>query len=165
MKAATGASSPVQQWRAALVAVVALAAVVICLMRFWGPDLHPAGWTTAVQTLPQTLSSAATCHESGQGGELCVIAAGDPLLAAGIGGGHELAFAVRVVGADQLSNDVRQWRSARPTVVADGAAFIAISLTWNIWYADTQSGLRLETGSLPSAAAARGFLLRSGLLR
>ncbi|MFB7720153.1 hypothetical protein [Nocardia sp. NPDC056100] len=150
------------QWIAALVGVIAMAAAVFFLVNSCGPELR-SGWTSPTRTLPQTLLSASTCSGPGED-EQCVIAAGNPLLSAGIGGGRELAYAARVVSPQQLSNDVLRWRSAGATVVADGTTFIAISPTWNIWYADSQSGLRLETGALPNAAAARAFLMRSGLL-
>ncbi|WP_169813150.1 hypothetical protein [Nocardia jejuensis] len=76
-----------------------------------------------------------------------------------------MAFTVRIVTADQLANDLQQWRSVKPTLVSDGTAFVAISPTWRIWYAETRAGLQLETSPLPSAGAARAFLMRSGLLR
>ncbi|WP_330179424.1 hypothetical protein OHB26_23495 [Nocardia sp. NBC_01503] len=163
VKAVFGGVGPrLPQWIGALVGVVAMAAAVFFLVNSCGPELS-SGWNAPARTLPQTLLAASTCTGAGES-QQCVVAAGNPLLAAGIGGGRELAYAARVVSPDQLANDVRQWRSAGATVVADGTTFIAISPSWNIWYADTQSGLRLETGSLPNAAAARAFLMRSGLL-
>ncbi|WP_327146962.1 hypothetical protein [Nocardia sp. NBC_01327] len=158
---------PFQQWRAAIVGIVAIAVVAVVILHLWSPGLPPIGGIGPVEALPDGLRSAAVCRHGGSAaeGDQCVIPSTDSLLAGGIGSGRDLPVAVRVDSANRLSEDLRQWRSAGPAVVADGAVFLAISPAWEVWYADARSGSRIETGSFASSSGARTFLRRSGLLR
>ncbi|WP_040834087.1 hypothetical protein [Nocardia brevicatena] len=128
---------------------------------------EPPGATDgAVVELPGPLRSA-SCRPQGAGTgvERCVIAAGDPLLFGGIMGGRELTFQVQRVQPGQLTQTIQQWRSAGGTVVADGEVFAAINASSAVLFADTASGLRVDTGSFTDRAGAQTFLARSGLLQ
>lgn len=120
----------------------------------------------AVAALPNPLRTA-SCRPQGPGtaAERCVIAVGDPLLFGGITGGRELTFQVRLVQPGQLTQTIQQWRSAGGTVVADGEVFAAINASSAVLFADTASGLRVDTGSFTDRAGAQTFLARSGLLQ
>ncbi|NKY59839.1 hypothetical protein [Nocardia flavorosea] len=93
-----------------------------------------------------------------------MIAASDPLLSGGITGGGELLLRVQVVAPVELTQTVRKWRSTGGSVVSDGMVFASISASSSVLYADTDSGLRIDTGSFANKAAAQTFLSRSGLL-
>ncbi|MFE4459149.1 hypothetical protein ACFROC_17480 [Nocardia tengchongensis] len=156
------------QWRAVIAALASMVVLAYLVVRSCAPGLAPIGYTTPVEALPEVLRSAARCESlpslDGAGGK-CVIGAGDPILAGGLGGGKDLTVTIGLLSADRLSEEVRRWRGAGGSVVSDGAVFAAIGPASSVWYADTRSGLRVETGSLAGAAAARAFLVRSGLLR
>lgn len=160
--------SPAAQWRAALAALAALVVVVVLIVRSCSPGLPTIGYTTPVEALPEVLRSAINCDSlpsvNTDGGK-CVIGANNPILAGGVGGGKDLNVTIEVLSADRLSEAVRRWRGAAPTTLSDGPVFAAIGPASTVWYADTRSGLRVETGSMAGAAAARAFLVRSGLLR
>lgn len=168
---------PRWQWSAAFTVMgVALVLLVFFMVRscslpppsMSGPGgLGPAGVSEgAVAALPGPLRTA-TCRPQGTGtdAERCVIAAGDPLLFGGITDGRELTFQVRRVQPGQLTQTIQQWRSAGGTVVADGEVFAAINASSAVLFADTASGLRVDTGSFTDRAGAQTFLARSGLLQ
>ncbi|MEV3960105.1 hypothetical protein AB0M34_04270 [Nocardia sp. NPDC050193] len=169
---------PKWQWRAAGGIAVAVLLVLAFLMvkscTLTGPPLTgppgfgpngPAAATDAVSALPAPLRSA-SCrpHDETDGVQSCVLDTGSPLLMGGITGGRQLTFQVQTAAPGALAQAVAQWRSAGGTVVSDGAVFAAISASAAIWYADTQSGLRVDTGAFTDGAGARTFLMRSGLL-
>ncbi|MFE2961036.1 hypothetical protein [Nocardia tengchongensis] len=160
--------SPTAQWRAVLAALASLVVIVVLIVRSCSPGLPTIGYTTPVEALPEVLRSAIRCGSSpslGTDGGTCVIGASNPILAGGVGGGKDLTVAVEVLPADRLSEALRRWRGASPTVLTDGTVFAAIGPASVVWYADTRSGLRVETGSMAGASAAHAFLIRSGLLR
>ncbi|MEU1956361.1 hypothetical protein [Nocardia rhamnosiphila] len=169
---------PKWQWRAAGGIAVAVLLVLAFLMvkscTLAGPPLTgpssfggggPVAATDAVSALPGPLRTA-SCrpHDETDGVQSCVLDAGSPLLMGEISGGRQLAFQVQTAAPGALAQAVAQWRSAGGTVVADGEVFAAISASAAIWYADTQSGLRVDTGAFTDSAGARTFLIRSGLL-
>lgn len=169
---------PKWQWRAAGGIAVAVLLVLAFLMvkscTLTGPPLTgppgfgpggPAVATDAVSALPAPLRSA-SCRprDETDGVQSCVLEAGSPLLMGEITGGRQLAFQVQTAAPGALTQAIAQWRSAAGTVVTDGEVFAAISSSAAIWYADTQSGLRLDTGAFTDSAGARTFLMRSGLL-
>ncbi|WP_063042676.1 hypothetical protein [Nocardia grenadensis] len=169
---------PKWQWRAAGGVAVAVLLVLAFLMvkscTLTGPPLTgppgfgpngPIAATDAVSALPAPLQSA-SCrpHEETDGVQSCVLDSGSPLLMGEITGGRQLAFQVQAAAPAALAQAVTQWRSAGGTVVSDGEVFAAISASAAIWYADTRSGLRVDTGAFTDSAGARTFLMRSGLL-
>jgi hypothetical protein len=169
---------PKWQWRAAGGIAVAVLLVLAFLMvkscALAGPPLTgpvgfggggPVAATDAVSALPGPLRTA-SCrpHDETDGVQSCVLDAGSPLLMGEITGGRQLAFQVQTAAPGALAQAVAQWRSAGGTVVSDGEVFAAISASAAIWYADTQSGLRVDTGAFTDSAGARTFLIRSGLL-
>ncbi|MGW0182894.1 hypothetical protein [Nocardia sp. NPDC003345] len=171
---------PKWQWRAAAGAAVAVLLVLAFLMvkscalttpTLTGPPgLAPAGPGAAAAdpaaALPAPLRSA-SCrpHPETEGVRSCVIAPDSPLLLGEITGGRALVFQVHTGTPDALRQAISQWRSAGGSVVADGDVFAAVSAASAVWYADTNSGLRIDTGAFASAAGARTFLMRSGLLQ
>ncbi|MFI1461038.1 hypothetical protein [Nocardia carnea] len=116
--------------------------------------------------LPGPLREA-TCrpHDETDGVQSCVLAAGSPLLAGGITGGRALSFQVYSAQPVVLAQAIAQWRTASSEVVVDGEIFAAISASSAVWFADTSTGLRLDTGAFTGSAAARTFLAQSGLLQ
>ncbi|WP_327147991.1 hypothetical protein [Nocardia sp. NBC_01329] len=166
------AHHPAWQWRAAsAVLVVVLLLLVILMVRscsfpFPTGGLGDSGMTVRpAQALPDALQGAA-CRprDSASGVEQCVVAAGDPVLEGGLTGGRELTLYVQVIAPAQLDQLIAQWRSIGATVVADDEVFAAVSGASAVLFADTGSGLRLDTGTFVNRAAAQTFLARSGLL-
>ncbi|WP_459549699.1 zinc ribbon domain-containing protein [Nocardia sp. X0981] len=172
---------PKWQWRAAAGVAVAVLLVLAFLMvrscaltppvltgphGLAGPAAGPAVATDALSALPGPLR-AASCrpHEETEGVHSCVLAADSPLLMGGITGGRGLAFQVQTADPGPLAQAIAQWRSAGGDVVADGKVFAAVSASSAVWFADTTSGLRVDTGAFASASGARTFLVRSGLLQ
>lgn len=170
---------PKWQWRAAGGIAVAVLLVLTFLMvkscTLTGPPLTgPSGFggsgpvvaTDAVSALPGPLHTA-SCrpHDETDGVQSCVLDAGSPLLMGEITGGRPLAFQVQTATPGALTQAIAQWRSAGSSVVSDGEVFAAISASAAIWYADTRSGLRVDTGAFTDSAGARTFLMRSGLLQ
>lgn len=119
-----------------------------------------------VSALPGPLQSA-SCrpHAETDGVRSCVLDVGSPLLMGDITDGRPLAFQVQTAPSGVLAQAVAQWRSAGSSVVADGDVFAAISASSAVWFADTRSGLRIDTGAFADSAGARTFLVRSGLLQ
>jgi hypothetical protein len=163
---------PAWQWRAAGgVLVVALLLLVVLMIRscslpgITGGFANPGLSGGPARTLPGTLATA-SCEppESVTGVERCVVSASDPLLSGGITGGRDLPLRVQTVPPAELAGIVRQWRAAGGSVVSDSAVFVSISASSAVLYADTGSGLRIDTGSFTNNAAAQTFLSRSGLL-
>lgn len=181
VEAAVPRGYPRWQWQAVAAGMVVLVLLGVLVIRSCSvsmPDLggpgglgavgapgQPAG--SAVEALPAALRNTAACrpHSSGTGVDTCVIAAGDPLLSGGITGGRELSFQVQLVSGGRLAQTVQQWRSSAGTVVSDGAVFAAVSASATVLFADTRSGLRVDTGSFTGQSGARTFLARSGLLQ
>ncbi|MEU4314121.1 hypothetical protein [Nocardia sp. NPDC024068] len=171
---------PKWQWRAAAGAAVAVLLLLAFLMvkscalttpALTGPPgFAPAGPgavdSDPLAALPAPLR-AATCrpHAETEGVRSCVLAAGSPLLMGEITGGRALAFQVHTSTPAALRQAIAQWRTAGASVVADGDVFAAVSAAAAVWFADTNSGLRVDTGSFANAAGARTFLTRSGLLQ
>ncbi|WP_040793330.1 hypothetical protein [Nocardia paucivorans] len=169
---------PKWQWNAAFAVLgLALVLLVFFMMRscslppptaMTGPGgLGPVGANDGgAAALPGPLRTA-SCRSQGEGTniERCVIDAGDPLLFGGITGGRALTFQVQRVQPGQLTQTIQQWRTAGGTVVADGEVFAAISASSAVLFADTASGLRVDTGSFTDRAGAQTFLVRSGLLQ
>ncbi|MGV9411208.1 hypothetical protein ACWDOP_14930 [Nocardia sp. NPDC003693] len=156
--------SAVWQWRAALSAIALLGVLSTVLVLWSVPRLgSPQAPATPYAAMPFALHSA-NCRRSEPEAVHCAIAANDPLLAGDIAGGRELIFTLRTVSPDRLAADLRRWRSGGAVVVADGAVFAAIGAGSTVWYADTRSGVRIDTAAFAGPSAARIFLSRSGLL-
>lgn len=175
-EAVVAAHHPKWQWRAAGGVAVAVLLVMAFLMvkscALTAPPLSVPpglGGVSApgdpLAVLPGPLREA-TCrpHAEIDGVRSCVLAAGSPLLAGGVTGGRALSFQVHSAQPAVLAQAIAQWRTASSEVVADGEVFAAISASSAVWFADTNSGLRLDTGAFAGRAAARTFLVRSGLL-
>ena len=151
--------------------VAALLVLVILVIRSCsfapGPLTAAPGFDGAAgptASLPDALRNASCrAQQDNAGGRSCVLAADSPLLRGGITGGRPLTFHVRTARPAPLARTIDQWRQASTTVLSDGAVFAALSASAALWYADTESGLRLDTGAFDSAAGARTFLSRSGL--
>ncbi|MFQ6331529.1 hypothetical protein ACLMAL_36155 [Nocardia sp. CWNU-33] len=164
------AGLPRWKWRVlgVLIAVIVVFGVVVvrsCSPSM--PSLFAVPQQTAVSALPEALRSGASCVQlnATEMVQKCVIAASHPLLAGGIAGGKELTFHTEVSLPASLSDTIRRWRAAGATVLTDGPVFAAIGPSATAWYADTRSGLRLETGTFTGKAAAQTFLTRAGLVR
>ncbi|MCU1645968.1 MAG: hypothetical protein JWN03_6243 [Nocardia sp.] len=157
------------QWKAAGVGVAVMAGFAFVFLHSCSalisiPTLP--GPVSGVQELPPALRSAASCDRPDPAGAVdkCVIAAGQPLLAGGVAGERELDCYLQVESPDQVKATIRRWRAAGAKVLSDGSVFVAIGPSDNVWYADTRSGLELETGTFAGAAAARTFVTRAGLV-
>lgn len=163
---------PAWQWRVAGgVLVIALILLAVLMIRSCSLPGPPGGFANPGlvegpgPALPGPLASAA-CEprDPATGIERCVVSAGDPLLSGGITGGRELLLRVQIVAPAELTRTVGQWRAAGGDVVSDGPVFVSISAASAVLYADTGSGLRIDTGAFVDEAAAQTFLSRSGLL-
>ncbi|WP_433733166.1 hypothetical protein ACQP0C_12970 [Nocardia sp. CA-129566] len=159
------------QWRAAIGGIVATVlgfvfAIVHSCSEPLVPSLPDLGASVgAAAALPETVRAAAACQQISTAAEQCVILAGNPLLAGGITGGRELSISVTVDSPDRLPANIARWRAAGGTVLADGPVFVAIGPSATVWYANTASGVRIETGSFTGRTGAQTFLSRSGLAR
>ncbi|WP_040700159.1 hypothetical protein [Nocardia vinacea] len=159
------------QWRAAIAGIVATVlgfvfAIVHSCSGALVPSLPDLGASVgASAALPETVRSAASCQQISTAAEQCVILAANPLLAGGITGGRELSLSVTVDPPDRLPANIARWRAAGGTVLADGPVFVAIGPSATVWYANTASGVRIETGSFTGRTGAQTFLSRSGLAR
>lgn len=153
-------------WRVALVGIVLLIVLGALIIRSCGSAVPTLGQLDPTDALPALLRSAATCQQSGgaQPGDDCVVQASNPLLLGNITGGAPLKFSVQIQQTGQISQTVAAWRAAGPVVLADGSVFVAIGPSYAAWYADTRTGLRIETGGFTDRAAARNFLARAGLI-
>jgi hypothetical protein len=125
---------------------------------------HPAAGSDPVALLPMSLRIAASCsvYDTGRHTERCVIPAGSPLLM-GIDGGGDVSFYVESAAREQLSTAISQWRAGGGTVIADNAVFLAISPAHNVLYANTRSGLRVDTDTFADSQSAQAFVDRTRL--
>ena len=153
-------------WRVALVGIVLLVVLGALIIRSCANSVPALGQLDAVDALPALLRSAANCQQSGgpQPGDDCVVQSSNPLLMGSITGGAPLRFSVRIQQPGQIAQTIAEWRAAGPAVLADGNVFVAIGPSYAAWYADTRTGLRIETGGFTDRAAARSFLVRAGLI-
>ncbi|APE36896.1 hypothetical protein BOX37_26515 [Nocardia mangyaensis] len=142
--------------------VILLVCGVVVAGRF-SPPVSPFTATSASGRLPDPLH-AATCRPyQAEAGEQCVLPAGDPLLR-GLSAGRDLTFHVRTLPPGTVEATVERWRAAARAIVADGDVFAAVGPSATVLYADTGTGLALETGAFDGEHSARSFLERSGLL-
>ncbi|WP_040832516.1 hypothetical protein [Nocardia jiangxiensis] len=154
---------PKVTWQVAAVALALMGILATVLIRSCSGGLPSMPGMDPLNTLPQSVRSAASCPQSG--GDNCVIAGTDLLLSGGLTSGRALPLSVQVDSPDQLADTVRRWRAADPTVLVDGPVFVAIGPSTTAWYADLRTGLHIETGTFASRDAARTFLVRAGLIR
>ncbi|MBO0855428.1 MAG: hypothetical protein J2P18_16880 [Nocardia sp.] len=156
---------PMWQWLAVLVGIVAMVVVAVVALYSCSDSAAPVGDIGPVSSLPGVLQTVSSCQLlPDDQGRRCTVPAGDPLLAGGITGGRELSYSVRVDPPSRIHQTISGWRAARPSVVTDGASFVAISSAQVVWYADTVTGTHLETTSFTSRAAAQTFLRRAALV-
>jgi hypothetical protein len=168
---ATGTHSR-RQW---LVAALAIAAVLVLVLLLAsrcgahrdGPALAgtDAGAGGTLAYLPAQLRAVASCapDDTNPGGDRCVVPAESPLLADDIAGGRDLTFSVAVDPPLALTQTVARWREEGGAIVEDDATFVAVGPAATVRYADTQTGVRIETGALRGNSAATTFLARAGL--
>jgi hypothetical protein len=145
-----------------LIAVVVVVAVVVVGRHIMaGPP--PA--TDPVAALPDQLRSAATCTAQEPARSECVVVAADPLLREGLTGGRDLAFTATLVRREQLAAIVAQWRRQGGRIIVAGTVFVDVSPAAGVRYANSATGLRIETVTFTSEMSARTFVMRAGLAR
>jgi hypothetical protein len=145
-----------------LIAVVVVVAVIVVGRHIMaGPP--PA--TDPVAALPDQLRSAATCTAQEPARSECVVVAADPLLREGLTGGRDLAFTATLVQREQLAAIVAQWRRQGGRIIAAGTVFVDVSQSAGVRYANSATGLRIETVTFTSEMSARTFVMRAGLAR
>ncbi|BCK57264.1 hypothetical protein NWFMUON74_50360 [Nocardia wallacei] len=168
-------------WRTAVAILVAMVILAIVVMRSCSgsaPDLSSVGGlggadgvlgggSSSAEALPEPLRGAAKCRSADPSGasESCVVEANSALLSGGITGGRALTVSVQREQPNRVADTIARWRAAGATTVADGTVFAAVGPSSTVMYADSRSGLRLETGAFTDRSGARTFLQRSGLLR
>ncbi|MFC9897795.1 hypothetical protein ACFVMC_29250 [Nocardia sp. NPDC127579] len=157
---------PPWQWRTAAAAIVVLAALGFWVARSCSMSLPSVPRPGSIRALPGALESAASCRQANDAPlvENCAIRADHPMLLGGISGGRELTFTVRQPESGELTATVAHWRTAAGVVLVDGPVFVAIGPDSAVWYANSASGVRLETTAFSGRAGAQAFLARSGLL-
>jgi hypothetical protein len=144
-----------------LVLIVVVTVIVVARHRMAGPA--PA--TDPVLALPEPLRSAATCTVQEPARSECVVVAADPLLREGLTGRRDLAFTATLVPRDQLAAIVAQWRRQGGKIIAAGTVFVDVSPSAGVRYANSATGLRIETVTFTSEMSARTFVMRAGLAR
>lgn len=167
-KSGAAIALPELSWKVVVAAIGAMLILAIVVIRSCSVDAPPPiGAVTPVEALPELVRTASSCSraDTGPAVDNCVIDATHPLLAGGIAGGRKLTFTVRVDTPDHTAAVVTGWRTAGGNVIADGSVFIAIGPSATVWYADTRTGLRIETATFANRAGAQTFLFRSGLVR
>lgn len=157
------------------VAGLAVAGIVVLAMIVYavadGFHLPPApaitggGTGAAVENLPEQLRQAASCspYDTRDKTDKCVVRADDPLLGGNISGGEDLTFYINVLPRDQLTDTVDKWRAAGGAIIEDDTVFAAIGPSADVLYANTATGLRVNTATFASRGSAQKFLSRSGL--
>ncbi|WP_063053650.1 hypothetical protein [Nocardia arthritidis] len=158
------------RWQWYTVGAIALVMVVAAVLAVRSCSLAlPSNLqgTAPVRAMPDLLRTAATCQPLDSGGqrEKCVIAATDPMLFGGIAGGRDMTFYAELVAQDRLADSISRWRGAGGSALVDGSVYAAIGPSATVWYADTRTGLRLETGTFAGRAGAQTFMSRAGLVR
>ncbi|MBL1079786.1 hypothetical protein JK358_35830 [Nocardia sp. 2] len=155
------------RWRAVVVTIltaaalgwVALRSLAGCELMFTTPGVSPI-----VAALPKQLRSAATCTPVDAGVQRCVLTPEDALLEGDLTGGKPLTFDARLVAPAPLADTLARWR-VNGAVRLDGeGTFVATGPTTSVWYAQSRSGLRIDTSPFVSADAGWTFLGRAGLL-
>jgi DNA-directed RNA polymerase subunit RPC12/RpoP len=159
---------PRWQWQAVGVVLLLMVVAAVLAVRSCSLPLPSnIGGTAPVRAMPGSLRTAASCQPLDDGGqrEKCVISATDPMLFGGIAGGREMTFYAELLPQDRLADSVSRWRGAGGSALVDGPVYAAIGPSATVWYADTRTGLRLETSNFTSRTAAQTFLSRAGLVR
>jgi hypothetical protein len=166
----TVAGYPRWQWRVLGIFFAVMVGLVVLVIRscsFSLPSMPLAPPQVGESALPESVRANASCErfDAAQMVDKCVIGASSSLLSGGIAGGKELTFYAQSSSPEHLSDIIRRWRAAGGTIVTDGQIFAAVGPSATAWYADTRSGLSLETGTFTGKAAAQTFLTRAGLTR
>ncbi|WP_067802441.1 hypothetical protein [Nocardia beijingensis] len=159
---------PRWQWQAVGVLALLMVVAVVWGLRSCSPSLPSfAQGSAPVRAMPDLLRTAATCQPLDSDGqrEKCVVAATDPMLFGNIAGGRDLTFYAELLPRDRLAESISRWRGAGATALVDGPVYAAIGPSATVWYADTRTGLRLETGNFSGRTGAQTFLSRAGLVR
>lgn len=159
---------PRWQWQAVGVLALLMIVAVVWGLRSCSPSLPSLTQGSApARAMPDLLRTAATCQPLDSGGqrEKCVVAATDPMLFGNIAGGRDLTFYAELLPQDRLAESISRWRGAGATAIVDGPVYVAIGPSATVWYADTRTGLRLETGNFAGRTGAQTFLSRAGLVR
>ncbi|MFC3963060.1 hypothetical protein [Nocardia jiangsuensis] len=160
------------EWQRFVLPAVGVLFAVLCAVLVWSCSplrsaVAPPPPVSAAQALPELLAAAATSCEradAGRRAERCVLPAGSPLLFGGLAGGRELTLHTELAAPEELAATVRRWRSAGGTVLLDGRVYAAVGPSTTVLYADSRTGLLLETSAFTGPGAARTFLNRAGLL-
>ena len=125
----------------------------------------PAPATHAVAALPGQLRSSASCTAQEPARSECVVVAADPLLREGLTAGRDLAFTATLMSRQQLAAVVDQWRRQGGSIIAAGTVYVDISPSSGVRYANSATGLRIETVTFTSEMSARTFVMRAGMAR
>ena len=160
---AAGLLAQPQRWLAGAASALVMALLALTAScHFFGP--HPAASGDPTNLLPAALRLGASCtaYDTARHTDRCVVAAGSPLLM-GIDDGQGVTFYAEALPHDRLSAVVQQWRAGGGTVLADNAVFASISPARNVLYADTRTGLRIDTDTFPDSQSAQTFLTRCRL--
>ncbi|RJO79832.1 hypothetical protein D5S18_00725 [Nocardia panacis] len=152
--------------RIALLFTVMLGVLAVLGVRSCVAHLPSLSSLPAVPTMPDMVRSALNCRpfSSPDADEKCVIMANNPLLNGGIAGGADLTVYLQQGAPDRLQGVIAKWQAQGAQPISGGRTFVAIGPSANVMFADTRSGLRLETGTFASRGAAQAFISRSGLL-
>lgn len=159
------------EWQRFVLPAVGVLLAVLCAVLVWSCSplrsaVAPPPPAAAAQALPELLAAATSCQsvDAGRRAERCVLPAGSPLLFGGLAGGRDLTLATELATPEELAATVRRWRAAGGTVLLDGRVYAAVGPSTTVLYADSRTGLVLETSAFTGPAAARAFLNRAGLL-
>ncbi|MEV0297704.1 hypothetical protein [Nocardia sp. NPDC050710] len=163
----SGGKAPIWQWRAVGMIIVVLSVLGIVVARSCALHLPSVAEVSGAQVLPERLRTAASCQRMDPVQEVdkCVIAGNDPMLWGGITAGRELTFYFQVSASDRLTETIARWRAAGGVIVTDSWVFAAVGPSATVLYANTRTGLRIETGTFAGVSGAQTFLTRSGLTR
>lgn len=155
-----------QTWVPPLVLAAVLVIVLVAVVRlFSGEESRQV--TNPVDALPGPLRTAATCQPDAGGAarSRCVVRAGHPLLTGRLSGGQDLDFYAQLLPEPNLAVTLARWRDQGGRIITDGTVFAAVGASRNVLFADTRTGLRIDTAALADERSAQDFAVRAGLTR
>ncbi|WP_433574677.1 hypothetical protein [Nocardia brasiliensis] len=141
------------------VIVAAIMMVIHLLPSFSAPDVAASA---GVRSLADQLRGVSTCERI-YVDERCVLTAGHRLLWGGLTSGRDLTFWIRPLPQDALGATVRRWRAEGGRILCDGTAFVQISPTAAVRYANARAGVAVETDPFSDRSRAQAFLTRAGV--
>lgn len=158
------AHSRFPSWLGPFAFFVIMVIVAIVAVRWHGPSHPRQQFTDPVAVLPPALRDNAECHQPAPDHSVeCTVHATNMLLRPNLSGGRDLTVHAQLLPADQAAAAVTTWRNQGAEIVLNSKVVTAIGTSLQVLYANTTTGLILETTTLRTLPDARAFVSRAGL--